>query len=213
MIFWITILGGAVFAWYAIKIGFYETWALLFNIVISIYLAIYLTPVVADILPAAISTHYGIALTITALAAAAFFILYGITYALFTSQFKVSFPQVFDILFAGSLGFFAGFFLISFIALLICVTPISQNKFVSEINFTRQAQEANISYISWWCDKVNWLVTSKNNKITGWQAIDKLLTIAQSPVPAAPQVQAKEPPRTNQEDEPNKYAPIYNREK
>lgn len=207
MIFWITILGGAIFAWLAIKIGFYETWALLFNIVISIYLAIYLTPIIADILPATIDTHYGTALTIIALAAAAFLILYGITYVLFTSQFEVPFPKIFDILFAGFLGFFAGFLVLSFIALLICVTPISQNKFVNEMGLSRQAQLANISYICWWCDKVNWFVASKDNKTTSQQAIDKLLTRAKPPVPAAPQVQAKEQPQTNQEDKPNKPVP------
>jgi len=201
MAFWITILGGAIFAWLAIKIGFYETWALLFNIVISIYLAIYLTPVIADIIPATINTNYGITLTIIALAAAVFLILHGITYALFTSQFKVSFPKIFDILFAGFLGFFAGFLVLSFIALLICSAPISQNKFVEEMGFSRQAQQANISYICWWCNKVNWFVASKNNKITSRQAIDKLLIRAKPPVPAAPQGQAKAQPRTNQENQ------------
>ncbi|OHB57640.1 MAG: hypothetical protein A2173_10500 [Planctomycetes bacterium RBG_13_44_8b] len=197
MVFWITILGGAIFAWFAIKIGFYETWALLFNVVISIYLAIYLTPIIADILPTSIDTRYGIALTIIALAAAAFFILYGITYALFTSQFKVTFPLVFDILLAGLFGFFAGFMLLSLTALLICLSPISQNKFVNEIGFNKQAQQANISYICWWCDKVNWLIAPKDNRITGKQAIDKLLTMAKS----------KEQPSINQEDQPNKPVP------
>ena len=204
MAFWITIFGGAIFAWFAIKIGFYETWALLFNIVISIYLAIYLTPIIADILPTAINTHYCITLTITALATAIFFILYGITYALFTSQFRITFPQIFDILFAGFLGFFAGFLVLSFIALLICVTPISQNKFLNEMGLNREAQQANISYIGWWCDKVNWFAASKDNKITGQQAIDKLLARAKPPVPAVPKVQTKEQSQTNQEDKPNK---------
>jgi len=205
VVFWITILGGAIFAWIAIKIGFYEIWALLFNIVISIYLAIYLTPVVTDILPATIDTNYGTTLTIIAIAAAVFLILHGITYVLFTGQFEVPFPKIFDILFAGFLGFFTGFLVLSFIALLICVTPISQNKFLNEMGLNREAQQANISYLCCWCNKVNWFVASKDNKITGQQAIDKLLTRVKPPVPAAPQVQIKAQPRTtNQEDKPNK---------
>lgn len=186
MVFWITILGGAIFAWIAIKIGFYEIWALLFNIVISIYLAIYFTPIVTDILPTTLDTNYGITLTIIALAAAVFLILYGITYVLFTGQFKVPFPKIFDILFAGFLGFLAGFLVLSFIVLLICITPISQNQFLNEMGFNGEAQQTNISYLCWWCDKVNWFAASKNNKITAQQAIDKLLAKVKPPVPTAP---------------------------
>jgi glucan phosphoethanolaminetransferase (alkaline phosphatase superfamily) len=211
VVFWITILGGAIFAWLAIKIGFYEIWALLFNILISVYLAIYLTPIVTDILPATLDTNYGTTLTIIALAAAVFLILYGITYVLFTGQFEVPFPKIFDILFAGFLGFFAGFLVLSFIVLLICITPISQNKLLNEMGFNRETQQANISYLCWWCDKVNWFAASKDNKITGQQAIDKLLAKAKPPVPASPQVQAEAHRRTNQEDKPNKPGPPVRR--
>jgi glucan phosphoethanolaminetransferase (alkaline phosphatase superfamily) len=211
VIFWITILGGAIFTWLAIKIGFYEIWALLFNILISVYLAIYLTPIVTDILPATLDTNYGTTLTIIALAAAVFLILYGITYVLFTGQFEVPFPKIFDILFAGFLGFLTGFLVLSFIVLLICITPISQNKLLNEMGFNRETQQANISYLCWWCDKVNWFAASKDNKITGQQAIDKLLAKAKPPVPASPQVQAEAHRRTNQEDKPNKPVPPVRR--
>jgi glucan phosphoethanolaminetransferase (alkaline phosphatase superfamily) len=211
VVFWITILGGAIFAWFAIKIGFYEIWALLFNILISVYLAIYLTPIVTDILPATLDTNYGTTLTIIALAAAVFLILYGITYVLFTGQFEVPFPKIFDILFAGFLGFLTGFLVLSFIVLLICITPISQNKLLNEMGFNRETQQANISYLCWWCDKVNWFAASKDNKITGQQAIDKLLAKAKPPVPASPQVQAEAHRRTNQEDKPNKPVPPVRR--
>jgi glucan phosphoethanolaminetransferase (alkaline phosphatase superfamily) len=211
VIFWITILGGAIFTWLAIKIGFYEIWALLFNILISVYLAIYLTPIVTDILPATLDTNYGTTLTIIALAAAVFLILYGITYVLFTGQFEVPFPKIFDILFAGFLGFLTGFLVLSFIVLLICITPISQNKLLNEMGFNKETQQANISYLCWWCDKVNWFAASKDNKITGQQAIDKLLAKAKPPVPASPQVQAEAHRRTNQEDKPNKPVPPVRR--
>jgi glucan phosphoethanolaminetransferase (alkaline phosphatase superfamily) len=211
VIFWITILGGAIFTWLAIKIGFYEIWALLFNILISVYLAIYLTPIVTDILPATLDTNYGTTLTIIALAAAVFLILYGITYVLFTGQFEVPFPKIFDILFAGFLGFLTGFLVLSFIVLLICITPISQNRLLNEMGFNKETQQANISYLCWWCDKVNWFAASKDNKITGQQAIDKLLAKAKPPVPASPQVQAEAHRRTNQEDKPNKPVPPVRR--
>lgn len=194
MIFWLAILAGAVSAWIAVRIGFYETWVMLFNIVISIYVAVFLTPVIVDIVPAAGDTSYGNVLTMTALAVGVFLILHGIAYVFLTSQFSVPFPKVFDILFAGLLGFLTGFLVLSFAAFLICASPISQNRFISGAGFNRQSQQANISYICWWCDLVNSMISSPENKVTAEQAIDELLSSAQP----------KAPPRTAEHVEPNK---------
>lgn len=180
MVFWAGILAGGLFTWLAIKIGFYETWAMLFNIVISIYIAVFLTPVIIDIIPAAGDTAYGNALTITAVAIGVFLILYGITYTLFTGQFKVPFPKIFDNLFAGLLGFLAGFFVLSFAAFIIILTPLSHNRLISELGLNRQSQQANLSYICWWCDLVNSIVSSPGYEITGEQAVNQLLNDAQS---------------------------------
>ena len=109
MAFWIGIFVAAVFAWFAVKIGFYEIWAMLFNIVISIYLAIRLRPVVPKFFPAAGAAPYSDVLIIVAIALGVFLILHGITYVFLTSQFAVPFPKLFDILGAGVLGFLTGF--------------------------------------------------------------------------------------------------------
>lgn len=42
MVFWIAILVGGAFVWLGVRMGFYQSWCLLFNIVVSIYLAIFL---------------------------------------------------------------------------------------------------------------------------------------------------------------------------
>jgi hypothetical protein len=194
MVFWLAILVGAFFAWFAVKIGFYETLVMLFNIVISIYIAIFLTPVIVDIVSAAGDTSYGNALTLIATAIGTFVILYGISYALLTGQFRVTFPRIIDIPFTGMLGFLAGFLVLSFVALLICVTPISQNKFVKEAGLSRQSQQANISYICLWCDFVNSIVSSRNNGLTSEQAINKLLKSSEK----------KSRNKTIQHTEPNK---------
>jgi len=49
------ILVGGLCIWFAVKIGFYETWAMLFNIVISIYVALFLAQPIMNILPEASS--------------------------------------------------------------------------------------------------------------------------------------------------------------
>ena len=45
------ILAGGLCIWFAVKIGFYETWAMLFNIVMAVYIALFLAQPVMDFLP------------------------------------------------------------------------------------------------------------------------------------------------------------------
>ncbi len=202
MIFWIGILVGATFVWFAIKMGFYETWAMFFNIVISIYLAIFLQPTITDIVPAAGDTPYGNTLTILAIAIASFLILHGISYIFFTSQFSVSFPKIFNTLGAGLLGFLAGFLVWSFVSLLIFITPISQNTFVKEIGFTSQFKQTSMPVICWWCDLVNTVASRQDDKYTTEKAISGLLKSVESKVPAKTTKQAE----PNELVEPNKPA-------
>ncbi len=215
MTFWIGILVAAAFAWLAVKTGFYETWAMLFNIVISIYLAIYLRPIIVDTVPSAGDTPYGNALTMAATAIAVFLILHGITYVFFTSQFSISFPKIFDTLGAGFLGFLAGFLVWSFVSLLICTTPISQNSFVKGIGFENQFKQNNASVICWWCNLVNTAVSSRSGEYTSEEAISELLKSAEPKAQAEPaepaesgdvetgiteQEQLDPPPETDAED-------------
>ena len=175
MVFWVGILVGGVFVWFAIKMGFYETWAFAFNIVISIYLAVFLGPIIASTVPVVRDTAYNNALTMTVTAVGVFLILHGISYTFLTGQFTVSFPKVFDTLGTGFLGFLAGFLVWSFVSLLICITPISQNSFVKEIGFSSQFEQTSVSYISRFCNLVNAVVSSQDNEQTTEEAISGLL--------------------------------------
>ena len=180
MVFWLGILTGGLFIWFSMKIGFYEMLAMLFNIVISIYVSIFLTPVILDIVPEAGDIPCSNAFASAVLAVGTFFVLYGITWVFLTGQFKVSFPKLFDTLFTGVLGFLTGFLVLSFAALVITITPISQNRFVKQVGLNRNSQHANISYICWWCDLVNSIVSSPDTKITSEQAVEHLLSETQS---------------------------------
>ncbi len=160
MIFWVGILVGAFFVWLAIGRGFYETWTMLFNVVISIYTAVYLTPVIVDIIPAAGETDYGNALTLAAVAAAVFVILYVISLTFLTGQFKVAFPKIFDNLGAGILGFLAGLLIWSFVVLLISATPIGKNDFAKSIGFPQTSNP----YLCWWCDLINTAAASDDGQ-------------------------------------------------
>jgi len=186
MMFWLGILVGGVFAWFGVKKGFYELWIMLFNIVISIYLAVFLRPAVAGIVPFG-DTSFGGVLTMLAIAVACFLILHGVSFVFLTGQFTIPFPKIFDTLGAGLVGFLTGFLVWSFASFLIAITPVSQIEFIKEIGFGSQFRQINIPYLCWWCNLVNSAVSSPDSTCTTEQAIEGLLKDADektSPKPA-----------------------------
>ncbi len=183
MAFWMGILVGGLFVWMAVKRGFYDTWTMLFNIVISVYTAVYLTPVIVDVLPAAGQTSYGNALTLTAVAAGVFFILCITSLTLFTGRFKVSFPRLVDNLGASILGFLAGLLVWSFIVLLISATPVGQTAFARSIGFGAKSRQSNSPYICWWCDLVNGVAASADSRRPAQDVVTWLLDQAKDKKP------------------------------
>jgi hypothetical protein len=180
------ILAGGLCIWFAVKIGFYETWAMLFNIVIAIYVALFLAQPIVNILPEEASNiRYCEALTLIVLAIGSFLILHGLTYILFTSQFKVTFPKLFDILFAGLLGFFGGFLLLSFAVLIIFLTPFGEYAGIED-----DSVEYNMSSTYWLFDGIHSIVSSPDNEITTEKVINQLLNKSQ------PDTQNKNPQQT-----------------
>lgn len=170
------ILAGGFCIWFAVKFGFYETWAMLFNIVMAVYIALFLAQPVMDFLPEEASNiRCCEALTLTVLAIGSFLILHGITYILFTSQFKVTFPKLFDILFAGLLGFFGGFLLLSFAVLIIFLTPFGAYAGIEE-----DSVEYNMSSAYWLFDGIHSVVSSPDNEIITEKVIKQLLNKSQS---------------------------------
>jgi len=179
MAFWTGILVGGFFAWLAVRKGFYETWTLLFNVVISVYVSVLLTPVIAESVPAAGDTAYGNALTLAAVAGGTFLILHGISCTLFTGRFGVTFPKIFDNIGAGILGFLAGFLIWSFVALLISATPIGQKDTARAIGFGRKIEQSNGAYISWWCNLVNTIASSEDTRRPAQETVSRLLDKAE----------------------------------
>jgi hypothetical protein len=173
MVFWLGILVGAFFAWFVLRIGFYEMWAILFNIVISVYLAIYLQPIVVKI-PGLGDTSYTNALAMMGTAIAVFLILHGISYTFLTGQLVPTFPKVFNTFGTSLLGFLAGFLVWSFVALVVYVTPISQNALIKSIGFGK-SEQTSISYISRWCGLVN-VLSRQDEQYSAKKTISKLLT-------------------------------------
>lgn len=175
MLFWTGALAGIIFAYFAIKIGFYETLVLLFNIIISVYLAVYLRPILVNV-PAIGDAPCCDALSMFGTAIATFLVLQGISYTFLTGQFNITFPRVFDTLGAACLGFLAGFLIWSFISLVICITPVSQDPIMKRIGFgSRQFEQSNAPYLYWWCDLVDVVVSEQKTKHPTEQAVSQLL--------------------------------------
>jgi hypothetical protein len=181
MVFWAGILAAAFFAWLAVKIGFYETWTMLFNIVISIYLSVFLTPAITTMVPAASDTAYGNALTLITVAAGAFLVLHGVSYSFLTGRFSVWFPRPIDNVGSGLLGFLAGFLVWSFLALVISASPVSQTSFAQDIGLKNTVGQTSVPYVAWWCDMVNAVVATGDNKHITRAGIDRLLQQAKEP--------------------------------
>ncbi len=186
MVFWIGILFGFLFVWLAVKKGFYETWVLLFNIVIAVYLAVFLGPVIAHIIPIARDSAYNNALCMIIPALGAFLILHGISYTLFTGQFSVPFTKTIDTCVAGFFGFLTGLLVWFFLSLLISITPISQHTFVSDLDFAGSFKQTGVPYISRWCNLVNSIVASKDSNKTSEDMISTLLQNSKPKIPSEP---------------------------
>ena len=85
MVFWIGILVAVAFAYSAIKMGFYQTWTMLFNIVIAVYVGVRLGPAIEEFIPA--GGQYSKMLAVLTPGVGTFLILQGIAYIFLIGQF------------------------------------------------------------------------------------------------------------------------------
>jgi len=206
MLFWVSILVGAVFAWFAVQRKFYETWAMLFNLVISIYLAIFLKPVIVDIVPGAGEPPYGNTLSISVTAAAIFLVMQGLCYILFTSQFTIPLPKILDIIGSGFLGLFAGLLVWSFVALLISIAPVSQNTIVKKIGLPAHFEQTALPYLSWWCNMIDTFVSDRAGEHATEYMVNEMLKSAAPKKPAKAAAQPA-PPKPVEPNLPKPAAP------
>lgn len=203
MVFWIAILTGVLFVWLAVRMGFYEMWVLLFNVVVSAYVAIFLAPVVAEFAPGGDGlSSYCTALSMIVLAGGCFAILQGLSYVFLTGQFNIPFPRVFDILFSGGLGFLAGFLILSFAALVLTTTPLAERDIVRTLGLGSESQRANLSCIAWCCNRIHSIASAESHENATEAAVQRLLGTGNQPTnESTDQADANEPPEAGQSQE------------
>jgi uncharacterized membrane protein required for colicin V production len=175
LLFWIGILIAVVFAVSSVKLGFYQAWTTLFNVLVAVYLGVRLGPVIQGFLPS--GGPYGGAIAVGATAILTFLILHGISYVFLIGQFEVTFSRGINQLGSALLGFLAGLLAWSFVTLVICTTPFSQNDFVRDAGFGPKGfEQARMqSYLVWWCGAVDKLVASSDGGQDIEQTVKDLL--------------------------------------
>jgi hypothetical protein len=175
MVFWIGLLIAVGFAYSAIKLGFYQAWTMLFNVVIAVYLGIKLGPMVEEFVP--MQSQYCGTLAVLAVGVGTFLILHGISYTFLLGQFEVTFPRVVNTLGSGLVGFLAGFLIWSYASVVICTAPFSDNDFVRGIGFdARQLETAKVQpYLVWWCNFVDKFVSTGQGHTGTEETIKDLL--------------------------------------
>jgi len=209
MIFWLGILISLVLAALAAKKGLYESWVILFNIVISMYLGIALLSVLKSLLSLGNGSTVDV-LVMLGTAIVSFSLLYGLAYVAFLSQFEVAFPKILDAAGGGFLGFLAGLLAWSFLVFAVCTSPIGQNKVVKNLGIAHKTdlgqENKNISYLRWWTGTLDKIIGTEegDNTNTIITAILKNSTASKKPKP----VEAKGPqvPDTGV-DKPEKIKP------
>jgi hypothetical protein len=190
MVFWTAILAGIGFVWLAVRLGFYETWILLFNVLVSMYVGIFLTPMVVSVAPSSGEiASYGVALSMVVLAGGCFAVLQGLSYVFLTGQFSISFPRLFDIPLSGLLGFIAGFLVLSFAALVVTATPLAQRRIVSTLGLNRQSEQATITCIAWGCDLIHTVARFEAGEGGTREAVNRLLDLSGDIRPTSPEPQ------------------------
>lgn len=169
MIFRLGLIIALAATFIASKKGLYEMWALLFNIIVSVYLGLTFGPVVKGLM--GIDFVGSEVLVIFGTAALCLTALYGASYIIFLSQFRVTFPKMLDMIGGGVLGFLTGLLAWSFIAFLICVTPIAQNNIINKW-FNSESLSGAISYMKWFPGIVHSMVAADQKQDIFEQKID-----------------------------------------
>lgn len=134
--FGVAIFIGVLCALISLKKRFYSMWAVLFNILISIYLSIMLTPFLIDLVPEIPSTKaytYYCAISMAVIFIFVLLILQVMAHYFFTGKVTISFPKMFDGFGSAILGFFAGYIATSFVLFTVSVLPVIDQPLVKKI--------------------------------------------------------------------------------
>ena len=113
-----------------LRLGYFRAWVMLFNILVSVYLAVMLAPVVPGLIPCVRDSCYRYPAFIMAAAIIIFAVMHSIALRLMKS-FEASCHRIFDLIASAVFGFISGYLLTAFIFFVICLIPLAKPGFVS----------------------------------------------------------------------------------
>jgi len=185
MIFGVALLVAGFFAWLGSRLGFYGSWILLWNLVLSAYMGVFLTPMLVALIPQAAAAQNGYALTAIGVFAATLLLAYGISIAVLRGRLIAEFDWAWDTFGGGLLGFLAGFLACGFWAFSLCLTPYAQTDSCKRLGLDVESQRATLSYVTGWCGMLHFVVSSTDAPLTARQAVTALLDEGSAPVVGA----------------------------
>jgi hypothetical protein len=154
MAFWIAIFMGLIVALIYSRRGFYEALILAFNLNLSMYLALYVTPTLLAEVPTAIEIPGGLALVVLMIFALSFGLLFAASFVLFTGQYSVPIAKVLDWFGGGIMGCLTGFLGTSFLLMVVTLKPMpGVPACVYQMNTS-----TNMQVVCSTCDKIHYWV-------------------------------------------------------
>ena len=126
MILSLAVVVGILFAVIGVRKGFFGTWIVLFNILISIYIGVMLSPTLVAFRPDMEQQRYYLSAFTAMTSFMLFIVLQTIVIGCFGDLAECFCPKVFDTVGAAILGFLGGFCVFSFVFFIVCIMPLSK---------------------------------------------------------------------------------------
>ncbi len=133
MILLLAVVVGVVFAVIGARKGFFPMWFVLFNILISIYIGVMLSPTLVAIRPDMEQEPYYLAAFIAVTSVMIFIVLGTIAISFFGELGECFCPKVLDTVGAAILGFLGGFCVLSFVFFIVCIMPFSKTPSMKDV--------------------------------------------------------------------------------
>ena len=127
------ILIGAAFIYVGFKKRFFVMWAMLFNLFVSIYLAVMFVHAIAKSSPDIGSNGYFLALCLLALTALIYAILHIVVKFYVIGSNDIEFPMLFDKIGAGLLGFIFGYLVCCVVLFSIGIMPVAKHEAITNV--------------------------------------------------------------------------------
>jgi hypothetical protein len=127
------ILIAAVFACVGLKKKFFVMWAMVFNLIISIYLSVMLVHAIGKATPDIGESGYFLASCLIALAALFYAIFHVIVKFYIIGNNVIEFSVLFDRIGAPVLGFLFGYLACCFILFALGIMPIAKHEFITNV--------------------------------------------------------------------------------